>query len=242
MIALDVVGHPHQLVHPVVLRERREDRLVQPAAQELHLLARREGAEPGRGTRGARPPATRAAGPCSGARAGRPGGARALRGAAGMRGRRPPRTPSRSCRPAGGYGSPAPARSGGPSCVLVRAGRLAGGGSRPRPAPVPARAPGRPRPRRPAGTAARRTRGACGSWRSARSCSRWNCASAGPSARAGRRRRARSTPGRAPPRGSGTGPARRPSPARPRRGWSRGRRSPSRCRRSSPRPTSRRAR
>ena len=115
---LELVGHPRQLGDAVALRERREDRLVQAAAQELDLAALDERAQPLEEVRALGARSTRAAAPCSGATGGRPGGARAPRASAGRRGRRPRRTPSRSCPPAGGCGSRGPARCGGPRMVL----------------------------------------------------------------------------------------------------------------------------
>ena len=134
--ALDHAGHPRQLVDAVALGERREDRLVQAAAQDLDLVLVDEGAQPLEERPAARPPATRAAGRCSGARGGRRGGARAPRASAGRPARRPRRTPSRSCRPAGGCGWPAPARSSAPSVassqrVDVATGRDPGSGCAP---------------------------------------------------------------------------------------------------------------
>ena len=96
----------------------------------------RRGRAAARGTPAARPRATRAAGRCSGARGGRRGGARAPRASAGRPARRPRRTPSRSSRPADGCGWPAPARSWAPSVassqrVDAATGRDPGSGSAP---------------------------------------------------------------------------------------------------------------
>ena len=164
--------HAVQLVDPVTLRQRREDRLVQPAAEELHLAAGRRARRGARGTRVARRRSTPAGARCSGARAGHPGGARAPPASAGRRARRPPRTPSRSCRPAGGCGWPARARCVGRTVRSSGAERRSAGGRGPGVASVVmVLTPGSAvHAGRPGGTAARRTRAASGSWRSARSC------------------------------------------------------------------------
>ena len=127
--------------------------------------SRRRGSRPGRARRARRrramksgrsapqPLEQRAA--CSGATGGRRGGARGPRASAGRPGRRPRRRPSRSCRPAGGCGASARARCAGPrSPSRPRYGRRRLG-----------RATGDAGRR--AGTAARCTRGASASSRSA---------------------------------------------------------------------------
>ena len=141
------------------------------------------------------------------------------------------RTPSRSCRRAGGCGSPGRAR-----CGPSRGGQ-------------PALGDDRRQDRFLHGDAGRRqvepfcvlvehpSRGEAPQGRRHRAAHDSRPIRSGRPTRRGRSRRARS-----PPRGCGRDPARRPSPGRSRRGSCRARRSPSRCRRCSPRPTSRRGR
>ena len=110
-------------------------------------------------------------------RGGRRGGAPARRASAGRPVVDVARRPSRSCRPAGGCGGRGRARCAAPRVLpggwRVRPGRRAGCGPG-QPASVhdaPLRPPRRPgRPRRRAGTAARCTRGASASSRTARGC------------------------------------------------------------------------
>ena len=222
---------------PVALGQRREDRLVVAAAQELHLAARDEAAQPVEqvGALGAR--ATRSSGP--GVVERDPDAGMALQrldhrlvGLVVDLVEHPAEVADRLVvvdrqgeRDRGGHRS-ARRRSCRRDPRWRRPSAL---GPAPRPRRRRRRAPATPAP---AGTAARRTRGASAWSRSARSCSpSTRRIELDPASRQPVLRRARSSAARSRPRGAGTGPARRPSPGRLRRRSSRGRRWPSRCRR-----------